>query len=444
MQRATMAMQDVIIVGAGLAGLSSAASLAARGLDVLVFEAAARPSRSFRGELLHAKGVRLLRSLGLSSALETAAGVAGFAAMQAGNSAAIRLPYAPEGGTGAGFEHHAFVAALRRDVGGYRRVRLESPVSVDALHFERGRVAGVRTSDGVVHRARLVVAADGRHSRIRRLFGVHAQPELLSYTVVASLARSSLPEPDYGHVLLGGPGPVLAYPYAAEHARVCIDVPLTVAAGQAKLRAFVTEQYGPDLAAAFGCELLRTLGRDRLAATANHALTVERSVVQGGVLVGDAGGCSHPLTATGMTSALNDAVLLAEAVARDGLEDAAFERYARNRRRFVNAREAFASALYDVLRGGDHGTRTLRAGVFRYWDGSDRARRASMAVLSGDDSRATAFVTEFARVFGVAALTVLETAARTGQPRQALRSLLELGRAGRYCLAHLAREPRPT
>jgi 2-polyprenyl-6-methoxyphenol hydroxylase-like FAD-dependent oxidoreductase len=247
-----------------------------------------------------------------------------------------------------------------------------------------------------------------------------------------------LPDPSYGHVLLGGPGPLLAYPYSAELGRVCIDIPEKPAGGREGLRAFVRKEYGPHVAGALGRELMRALEREPLTATANHALSVERCQVPGGVLVGDAGGCSHPLTATGMTSALNDAVVLASCVERHGLSELALERYESLRRPFVRAREAFAAALYEVFRGSDDGTRSLRAGVFRYWEGSERARRASMAILSGDESSASAFVAEFMRVFGVSALGAVEAAMRGGRPAQAARSLLEVGRAGTRCLALLA------
>lgn len=437
---------DVLVVGGGLAGLACAAALAQQGLEVEVLEASLRPSASFRGELLHARGVRLLRSLGLESALkssldfEGAVDVSGFAAVYGDK---VRLPYAKDGGPGAGFEHTAVVAALRRELGTRRRVRLTAPAAVSEIYRVGDRIAGVRLPNGDVHRARLVIGADGRHSRMRRLFGLRDEAVLLSYTVVASVPRETLPDPLYGHVFLGGPGPVLAYPYCSDRARMCIDVPLDVGGGREQIRKFVLESYQREVPGALGAAMRRAVAEDPVAAMANHKLTVERFYVPGGVLVGDAGGCSHPLTATGMTSALHDASLLAECVARHGLEHAALERYDRLRRPFVRTREAFSQMLYSIFRGADDGTHALRTAVFDYWQRSDRARNKSMAILSGDESDALAFVAEFSRVCAISAAIIVAEAARTRKARRGLRALRDVARASDGCLTTLAPELLP-
>jgi squalene monooxygenase len=431
---------DVLVVGGGLGGLVCAAALAELGLEVDVLEASVRPSASFRGELLHARGVRLLESLGLGAVLNGAVEVAGFAAAYGGE---VRLPYAKDGGPGAGFEHTAVVAALRRELSALRRVRFEAPCAVSEVYREGDRITGVRTPDGEVRRARLVVAADGRHSRMRRQFGLRDDATLLSYTVVASVPRDTLPDPAYGHVLLGGPGPVLAYPYSEDRARMCIDVPLSVTGGREQIRKFVIGSYQREVSGALGLAMRRAVSEEPVSAMANHKLTVERFYVPGGVLVGDAGGCSHPLTATGMMSALNDAWLLSECVERHGLELSALERYDRLRRPFVRTREAFSQMLYSIFRGADHGTEALRTAVFDYWQGSERARKKSMAILSGDESDALAFVAEFSRVCAISAASILAEAARTRMPGRGLRALRDVARASDSCLTTLAPELLP-
>ena len=137
-------------------------------------------------------------------------------------------------------------------------------------------------------------------------------------------------------------------------------------------------------------------------ASANHAIYTEFCVARGAALVGDAAGCSHPLTATGMTIALHDAETLAASVAKRGLGDDALLAYQRGRNAFVRARETFAHALYEVFRGEEEGARVLRAGVFDYWR-DERARRASMDILTGEESGMRALVAEYLRVAFVAA-----------------------------------------
>ena len=85
-----------------------------------------------------------------------------------------------------------------------------------------------------------------------------------------------------------------------------------------------------------------------------------RPAVPGAALVGDAGGCSHPLTATGMTTALHDITTLVEWLEGWPGHDQALVAYQRQRYRFVRAREVFAHSLYDVLRGAGPGARAMR------------------------------------------------------------------------------------
>src|SRR5262249_20300458 len=114
----------------------------------------------------------------------------------------------------------------------------------------------------------------------------------------------------------------------------------------------------------------------------------------------------HPITATGMTIALNDIRTLADELDRGGAlspgrpadnddlapVDAALERYEVARYDFVRAREILAEGLYDIFRGGDDGARVVRSGLSRYWSSSARARAASVALLSGHESRLRAFL----------------------------------------------------
>jgi len=54
--------------------------------------------------------------------------------------------------------------------------------------------------------------------------------------------------------------------------------------------------------------------------------------------------------------------------------------------------------MYEVFREAGPGALSLRAGMFRYWQASERSRRASMQILAGEDSRVTSFLAEYARV----------------------------------------------
>lgn len=393
---------DVIIAGGGFAGLVTAASLARRGFSVCVVEPHAIQPDVLRGELLHARGVRSLQALGLLDQVRASGSVAvdGFATYAPGSSTPILLPYSK--GHGLGIEHRVLVNALRSALLAYPNVELVvGPRATDVIRQD-GRVVGLRCAGGEEFRGKLVIAADGRLSKVRKALGISTSVELLSHTLATSLRGVDLPVPNHGHVFVGAVGPVLAYPFGDDAVRIQLDVSVRAAKDSGGLVPYLVEEYLPHVPVALRRPLLAALQERPLMASANHAIYTEHCVAPGAALVGDAAGCSHPLTATGMTIALHDAEVLTAQVARHGLTDTALLAYQKGRNAFVRARETFAHALYEVFRGEEEGARVLRAGVFDYWQ-SDRARRASMDILTGEESGMRAFVGEYLRVAFVAA-----------------------------------------
>jgi squalene monooxygenase len=417
---------DVVVVGAGFAGLVTAASLTESGFSVVVLEALDEPLDSLRGELIHPRGVRALEALGLSKALraEGAVDVLGFAAYAKPDTPPVMLDYGA--GNGLGLEHRTILTALRKKLQADARVHFETGARVQSLLFSAGRVAGVRCADGRTFAARVVVAADGRHSKIRKLFAIPTDVTLSSYTIGATLLGDDvLPLPRHGHVFVGAPGPILAYPFGVSHVRMCIDVPLDAPHGKAPLTDYIESRYSAFVPDRIRAGMTESLRRDPLRACANHAIYTHACAVPGGALVGDAGGCSHPLTATGMTTACHDATTLAECLVRYGLTDAGLTAYQRHRYGFVRARELFASSLYEVLRGRGTGPEAMRDAVFDYWQ-APRARRASLDILSGDESSSTAFLAEYSRVVHSAARGLGAFAWRTRDARASLKRTVSL------------------
>ncbi len=430
-------------MGGGFAGLTSAMALGAAGAEVTVLEALQGPLPAFRGELLHPPGVRMLGAMGLAGLVSSGPGVHvhGFAAFDGVDPAAVLLPYPADSVPGLGFNHEMLVSRLRSELSRRPRIRLSKGARVHGLVRERGRVVGVRCSDGTEHRASLLIGADGRHSKVRRLLGLPTDVTLLSYMVLVALEGDLLPERGYGHVIVGAPGPALAYPYGERQVRVCIDVPLGLTGGAEGIASFVRIHHARLFPEPLRGALVSALERQEFSVCANHAVYTARCTASAAALVGDAGGCSHPLTATGMTSALHDVSVLADCLsASRPIEDALHE-YQRRRYRFVRAREVFAHAMYDVFRDAGPGALSLRSGMFRYWRAEERARRASIRILSGEDSRVASFLTEYARVMRSAG-PLSWHAARTGwgvkqvasmlaASVEGLRPLLQAARAGR-------------
>jgi len=423
-----MSRADVVIAGGGFSGLATAAACAARGMDVEVLEARSGALPTFRGELLHPPAARALAELGLSAALFAAGAtrIAGFAAFASTRSDPAVLPY-PRG-EGLVIGHEALLTALREKLRRLPNVNLVQGAKVVDVLRQSGRVVGLRSHGGELHRAEVVVVADGRHSTIRKLLAIRTRASLLSYTAALLAEGGRLPYPESGHVFLGGPGPVLAYPYGSRRTRLCVDVPLFTPRGRRALAEYLEGAFVPHLPESLRAAVAMAVRTSAIELCANHFMYTDRCVVHGAALVGDAAGCSHPLTATGMTIALHDAMLLADCLGERGSLGARLKRFQRRRYRFARARDLFAQALYSVFRADSAGARALSDGVFRYWQAGEPSRTASMNILTGEESSALRFFVEYAKVVGPSSLKVCEAAlrARSLDALQPLRSILAL------------------
>ncbi len=405
------AIRDAVIVGGGLTGASLACALANGTRRILVLEAREGRGPRFAGELIHPTGVDVLDQVGLLPALKQAGGVelGGFAVAIAGR-ATTHLSYADiRNGRAHGFaiEHHDMVAVLRREAAARTGVEIQFGKKVLGLVREGARVTGVRTDDGQVIRADLTLVAEGRHSLLRQQIRTDETCRLLAYNAALLVDDAVLPEGRFGHIVLGAPGPILAYPIASaggerHRVRMCFDFPALPEAGRglARIAAAIRELYLPLVPEPLRTAASRALDRHKPEVAACHAIATRRCVEPGVALVGEAGGCSHPITAAGMTVCLTDVRILAEELGTAPGLDSALERYQARRYRFARAREVLADALYETFLASTDGTRAIREGIFSYWEGGRRARAASLALLSGADSRLGSFLAEYWRVAG--------------------------------------------
>ena len=439
-----MTLADVVIVGGGFAGMCAARALANGRRSVVVLEALSGPAASFRGELMHPLAVDALSGLGLLGPLRRAGAtvVDGFAVALEPGEGPIRLPYgeiADAGGPGLVMSHPEMVECLRQEVARAGGVELRRGSRVTELVREGGPSSGSARRRAKRIRAPLTIVSDGRHSKLRRAIGAAEETRLLSFTAAVLTERVELPCPRYGHVFLGSGGPILAYALASGRVRLCIDVPLDIGKKGDAVLAFVRSECAPAVPEPLRGAMLRAIAETGPELCATHAITTRRCMAPGLALVGDSGGCAHPLTAGGMTIALHDVRTLAEELDRAGSVDEALERYQARRYAFVRAREILVDMLYDLFCCDDGGARTLRKGLLRYWRSGTRARGASLSLLSGRESRLSSLLAEYASVVGASALNVL-----TGKDPVHLNHGRRVATAGlaRTAVAQLARAAR--
>lgn len=422
---------DILIVGGGFAGAVAALTLANEKRHITVLESSAEVPR-FSGDLIHPLGSRLLSDIGVLDRLLKlgAASIRGFAVFPGSgpntgtrrtkaNQFAI-LPYV--GAPGLALDSRTLVQTLQAEANARTGVELQRGCSAVALMRRNGRVIGVRDTEGREWLARLTLVAQGRHARLRRELSCDAKPRVLSISTALTLNGVALPLPDYAHIFLDpggrGGGPLLAHPLGEGQLRVSIDLPLSTDNGTTLPRRVLNGHIAKlpaGLAEALRAILQRDDAETLLFTRTTCAFQTVRCAEAGIALVGDAAGCTHPISGTGMTTALIDARILREELDRaeampgnsDTFLDRALVRYQERRYHFARPRELLAESLYDVFCAADGGARALRHGLFRYWNASPRARSVSLALLSGEISSLRTLAAEYLHVLAASICQIL-------------------------------------
>ncbi|BCB79567.1 FAD-dependent monooxygenase [Phytohabitans flavus] len=382
----------IAVVGAGVGGLATAASLALAGMRCVVFERAGGLPELAAGIQISPNGARVLHRLGLGPALRAVAATP--AALELRRWQDGRLIGRTELGAAAAERYGAPYYALRRT--DLSRMLLRAVVDrcgAGTVQFGRQCVgvdgspdgARLRFADGGTYDADIVVGADGIHSVVRR--GVVADaPRFTGYAVYRALVPAArLP-------WLAGPPRVTVWLGPGQH---CVCYPVG-GSGAVNLVATVEAAWSPDGYARGDAGRLADAYRgwhrhvraliaaaDRLV---HHGLfdrpAPRRWYRDRVALLGDAAHPMLPFLAQGATQALEDAATLAACLGGpDGL--ARYERLRRPRVDQVLAavrENAERLHLPDGLRQRQRDRRLLAAGLsdqdWLYgWEHPPRTRR---------------------------------------------------------------------
>jgi 2-polyprenyl-6-methoxyphenol hydroxylase-like FAD-dependent oxidoreductase len=370
-----------------------------------------RAARRLAGEWLHPAGVEVLRQLGVELPGSVPAGQ-GFVVFPEAGGAPIILHY-PTGQLALTCEHAALVAALRQAAAAQPNIRWLSAARATGIEGQRIHYRCPERGPGEL-RAPLIVGADGRSSLARASLGLASERTLVSGMAGILLEDTTLPFEGFGHVILGGPGPVLAYRVGPRHVRLLLDVP----ARRVRLTKDVTaleQAYGsvlpPELAESFR----QALKTGPIAWASNQWRAREHYGRDGLALVGDAVGHFHPLTAVGMTVGFLDGACLAES--RD------FADYRKARGAGSRVPELLAISLYKVLTRTDDATVALRSALYDVWRNDPAECRRTMLLLSAAETDPTQFRQAFLRVLTLAGQRVVSEMLRSRHWRRTLRTL---------------------
>ena len=365
---------DVAIVGAGPVGSVCALAHARQGASVALLEANPNASKRLAGEWLHPPALRILRDLGVGlEAQPRSATGKGFAVFPEDRSEPIVLPYA-DGSPGRVCEHEALVSRLREAVEDEPGVDFMLHARVRAVDDQRVTFSRNGVDESV--EAALIVGADGRSSIVRRSLGLWTGPRNCSRMMGIALSGVQLPLEGYGHVVCGGPGPILIYRLGEHSVRVIVDVPLGYSGRD--LVALMSDSYVDWMPETLRPAFIEALREQRFLAAAN---ALRPRVTYGNprrILIGDAAGHYHPLTAVGMTLGFGDALALAE--------NRNFRDFTNRRFQATRASELLAMGLYEVF--ADHRVESvaLRHAVYRRWRESRAIRDRTVGLLACEDT----------------------------------------------------------
>ncbi len=360
---------DVLIVGAGPAGLMLANWLAKLGVDALIVDRKAEPTRESRALIVQARSLEIYDQLGMAAAVDAAGRrVEGLTVW----SATEQLGQFTFGAVGAGRTPHPYVFMLEQSEN--ERLLHENlralgrdvawNTAFEGLEQdEDGVTATLRPRDGEARtvRAAYVCGADGAGSEVRRSAGISfdggTDPHL--FYVADAVAEGGLAEGQV-NIKLGSRLFLIGFPMNGDHRYRLIGIVPTARLGSDKptfadVRPVVEDEFRitvPEVAWFSSYAVShRVAGRFR----------------RGRVfLLGDAGHLHSPLGGQGMNTGLSDAHNLAwklAATLRGEAGDALLDSYEIERRAFARSLVRTTDRLFAAITKDNLITRQLREHV---------------------------------------------------------------------------------
>jgi 2-polyprenyl-6-methoxyphenol hydroxylase-like FAD-dependent oxidoreductase len=169
-----MADKQVVIIGAGPAGMMLAYQLVSQGVPVRVLERHPDFEREFRGELVQGSVVKELERSGIfAKLLERKLALPNVERhMYVGHTRRVEVPGPRE--AGAIISQPGFLKLLHELCGAFPHYRLDFSTPVQNTVVENGRVVAVNTKAGRID-GTLFVVCNGRNSPLRKSFGLETE-----------------------------------------------------------------------------------------------------------------------------------------------------------------------------------------------------------------------------------------------------------------------------
>lgn len=349
------AKSGILVVGAGLAGLTLALALAREGIKTTVVEKQDEITPSRWAILIYPFGMKIFDELGVLEEL-TAMGIPlkppevvtnsgeSLAVIDTGLLSEARLNYSLLLG------HSEIRQVLKKRAIALGVELLEGYKFKDLIRDPSSKkilAATVETDDGEVRlQSRVIVGADGYKSKVREQFGVRTKEK--TYPVVAAFFLEHEHGLDHMKMILGKGSQMVVLP--------CTRTRLNLGYTESGMTTDRLERLGGaryvrekmSAAAPFLRSAIQEQGETHAEESPlliePRVIHVESWVVDGGVLIGDAAHSFHPGTGSGAQAAFMDAVVLAPVLAdcerNDDFSSPRLRRFEEKRRPLVKFQEA--------------------------------------------------------------------------------------------------------
>ncbi|HEY0345601.1 MAG TPA: FAD-dependent oxidoreductase [Solirubrobacteraceae bacterium] len=372
---------DVLVVGAGPVGLTLAASLQARGADVVVLDKAAEGANTSRAAVIHARTLEVLHGIGVSDELVRRGVIVPRFTVRDRDRALLSVDFdgLPT--------RHPYTLMLPQDItedvltnrlaelgGGVHR-----PYELARLEQDDDGVTATMVGGETV-RASYVVGADGMHSAVRDQAGIGFAGDTYGQSFVLADVHLDWEFDDSEVMLYFAPaGLVVVAPLPGGHHRIVATADAAPEhPGRDDIQALL-DARGPQKRPARVTDVVWS-SRFRV-----HHRLADRYREGRMFLAGDAAHVHSPAGGQGMNTGIQDAVALAVPLAgvlRDGADERILDGYEAERRPVAADVIAFTDRMTRVATVDRSAVRTIRNAALRVLNRIPAVRRKIALNLS--------------------------------------------------------------